>query len=157
MLPGAVLTLLKFALLLGLYLFLYRAIQAVAVDLYGSRRRPAPPRPAVAPPPDVSPRKARKVPRELVVHAPSGTPSVRPLGKRAITFGRASGSDIVIDDVYASDEHAQLLPDGDGGWNVRDLGSTNGTFLNGAKLTRPTPVASGDQLRLGKTRVELRR
>jgi pSer/pThr/pTyr-binding forkhead associated (FHA) protein len=155
-LPGALLTLLKFALLLGLYLFLYRAIHAVAVDLYGPRRRPAPPRPAVAPPADGS-RRARKVPRELVVHTPSGTPSVRPLGKRAITFGRAGGSDIVIDDVYASDEHAQLMPDGEGGWNVRDLGSTNGTFLNGAKLTRPTPVNAGDQLRLGKTRVELRR
>lgn len=156
MLPNALLTLLKFALLLALYLFLFRAIRAVAVDLYGPRRKPAPPRPAVARPSDPS-RRSRKPPREIVVHAPSGTPAVRPLGKRAITLGRASGMDIVIDDVYASDEHAQLMPDGEGGWNVRDLGSTNGTFLNGAKLTRPVPLASGDQLRLGKTRVEVRR
>jgi pSer/pThr/pTyr-binding forkhead associated (FHA) protein len=155
-LPGALLTLLKFALLLALYLFLARAIRAVAVELYGPKRKPAPPRPAVAPPTE-SPRKSRKMPREIVVHPPSGTPAVRPLGKQPITLGRAAGVDIVLDDVYASDEHAQLLPDGDGGWNVRDLGSTNGTFLNGAKLTRPTPLAAGDQLRLGKTRVEVRR
>ncbi len=57
---------------------------------------------------------------------------------------------------YVSDEHAEILPD-DGGWAVRDLGSTNGTFLNGAKVTQPTPLATGDQIRLGKTRVEVRR
>ncbi|MEX0835801.1 MAG: FHA domain-containing protein [Nitriliruptor sp.] len=157
MVPNALLTLLKFALLLGLYLFLFRAIRAVAVDLYGPRRKTALRRPAVATSSSDSSRRTRKPPREIVVHAPTGTPSVRPLGKQAITLGRASGADIVIDDVYASDEHAQLLPDGEGGWNVRDLGSTNGTFLNGAKLTHPVPVATGDQLRLGKTRVEVRR
>jgi pSer/pThr/pTyr-binding forkhead associated (FHA) protein len=155
-LPGVLLTLLKFALLLGLYLFLARTLRAVAVDLYGPKRKSPPPRPQVAAPAE-APRKSRKMPREIVVHPPTGTPAVRPLGKQPITLGRAGGADIVIDDVYASDAHAELLPDGDGGWNVRDLGSTNGTFLNGAKLTRPTPLTAGDQLRLGKTRVEVRR
>jgi pSer/pThr/pTyr-binding forkhead associated (FHA) protein len=118
-LPGALLTLLKFGLLLALYLFIFRTVHAVALDLYGPRRKQAPPRPAVATPPPSSGRKTRKPPREIVVHSPSGTPAVRPLGKRPITLGRASGADIVLDDVYASDEHCQLLPDGDGGWNVR--------------------------------------
>jgi pSer/pThr/pTyr-binding forkhead associated (FHA) protein len=155
-LPGVLLTLLKFALLLALYIFLARAIRTVAADLYGPRRRATPPRPAVAAPAD-APKRSRKIPREIVVHAPTGTPAVRALGKQPITLGRAAGVDIVIDDVYASDQHAELLPDGDSGWKVRDLGSTNGTFLNGAKLTRPTSLAAGDQLRLGKTRVEVRR
>ena len=63
---------------------------------------------------------------------------------------------MVVDDVYVSDEHAQVMPLDDG-WVVRDLGSTNGTFLNGAKVTQPTALAAGDHLRIGKTRIEVRR
>jgi pSer/pThr/pTyr-binding forkhead associated (FHA) protein len=155
-LPGVVLTLLKFGLLLALYLFLARALRVVTADLYGPRRQKSPARPQVARPAE-PPRKSRKQPREIVVHGASGAPVVRPLGKRAVTIGRAAHVDVVIDDVYASDEHAQILPDDDEGWTVRDLGSTNGTFLNDGKLTRPTPLAAGDQLRLGKTRIEVRR
>ncbi len=156
MLPSVLLTLLKFGLLLALYLFLARALRVVTADLYGPRRKATvPPRPAVAAAAP-APRRARKAPREIVVHGPEAAPVVRPLRKQALTIGRAAHADIVIDDVYASDEHAQLLPDDDG-WTVRDLGSTNGTFLNDAKVTRPTPLAAGDQLRMGKTRVEVRK
>jgi pSer/pThr/pTyr-binding forkhead associated (FHA) protein len=140
--PGVVLTLLKFGLLLALYLFLARALRTVAADLYGPRRRSAPPPRAPVAAPAETPRKSRKIPREVVVYGPSGPPAVTALSDVPLTFGRAAGLDVVLDDVYASDEH---------------LGSTNGTFLNGAKLTRPMPIASGDQLRLGKTRVEVRR
>ncbi len=152
-LPGALLTLLKFALLLGLYLFL--------VPCHPRRRRrpvraASAQRPAAAPPS----RRRRRQLRGKHRKAAAGDRRARPVGdarrsarsgKQPITLGRASGADIVIDDVYASDEHAQLMPDGDGGWTVRDLGSTNGTFLNGAKLTRPTcrwpPVTSSGSAR----------
>lgn len=156
MLPSALLTILKFALLAALYLFLARAVRAVVADLYGQRRKASPPpRPKVAPPAE-APRRSRKVPREIVVHTATGAPEVRTLNGSGLLLGRAPAADVVLGDVYASDEHAEILPD-DGGWVVRDLGSTNGTFLNGAKVTRPTPLAAGDQLRLGKTTIEVRR
>ncbi len=153
--PVALLTLLKLVLLALLYFFLLRLVRAVVVDLYGPRRRhtPTPPRPAVAEP---APRRNRRPPRELVVHPPDGRPRVVPLEAQTVTLGRSERMTVALEDVYVSDEHALVSPDDDG-WIVRDLGSTNGTYLNGAKVTQPTPIAAGDQLRLGKTRVEVRR
>lgn len=154
--PVALLTLLKLVLLALLYLFLYRAVRTVAQDLYGpsrSRKSP-PPRPRVAT--ASPPRRSRKIPKELVVHPPNGKPTVVTLDRGPLVLGRAGTATVQVDDAYVSDEHSEILPDGDG-WSVRDLGSTNGTYLNGAKVTQPTPLASGDQLRLGKTRVEVRR
>jgi len=153
---GALLTVLKFGLLLLLYLFLARTLRAVVVDLYGPRRTAAPAARPKASAPAPSPRKSRKIPREIVVHHAEGGSRTQGLGGHGVTLGRSPGVDVVVDDVYVSDEHAQILPD-DGGWSVRDLGSTNGTYLNGAKVTRPTPLAAGDQIRLGKTRIEVRR
>ncbi|GGI02912.1 FHA domain-containing protein [Egicoccus halophilus] len=153
----ALLTVLKFGLLLLLYLFLARTLRAVVVDLYGPRRTSPPTARPAAATPAPSPRKSRKTPREIVVHRPDGGSRTFGLGGHGVTMGRSSAAaDVVVDDVYVSDEHAQILPD-DGGWSVRDLGSTNGTYLNGAKVTRLTPLADGDQLRLGKTRIEVRR
>jgi hypothetical protein len=154
--PIELLTIVKFALLLLLYVFIARTLRAVTADLYGPRRRSTspPPRPAVAN--AAPPRRSRRIPKEIVVHPPTGSPQVLSLTGRGLVLGRAGNSDLAVDDVYVSDEHVEILPD-DGGWSVRDLGSTNGTFLNGAKIARPTPLAVGDQLRLGKTRIELRR
>lgn len=152
--PIALLTLLKLVVLALLYLFLARAVRAVTADLFGPRRRssPSPPRPAVA---DTS-KRGKRAPRELVVHPPEGRPIVIPLGDEPVTLGRSERMTVALDDAYVSDEHALVARDGDG-FTVRDLGSTNGTYLNGAKVTQPTPLSAGDQVRLGKTRVEVRR
>jgi len=155
--PIQVLSILRIVLLVLLYAFLFRVIRVIAADLAtpGSRgASAAPPRPAIAR--AEPPKTPRRQPRELVVHAPTGSPQVLGLGPDPTVLGRSGRSTIPIDDVFVSDEHAEVRRDGDV-WVVVDLGSTNGTFLNGAKVTQPTPLAAGDQVRIGKTRVEVRR
>lgn len=155
--PIELLTLMKFALLALLYLFVARTVRTVALELYGGRRKAAAPapRPAVAAPVEGA-RRSRKIPKEIVLYPLEGQPRVIGLSGHGLVLGRSDAVDVLVDDLYVSDEHAEILPD-DGSWSVRDLGSTNGTFLNGAKVTRPTPLAAGDQLRLGKTNIEVRR
>ena len=69
----------------------------------------------------------------------------------ATSVGRSSASDIVLkSDDYASGRHAQLTRHG-GLLYVEDLGSTNGTFVNGRKTVGATPLRHGDTVRIGST------
>ena len=69
----------------------------------------------------------------------------------ATSVGRSSASDIVLkSDDYASGSHAQLTRHG-GLLYVEDLGSTNGTFVNGRKTVGATPLRHGDSVRVGST------
>src|SRR2546430_1835996 len=69
----------------------------------------------------------------------------------AITVGRGPQNDVALDgDDYASAKHARIEPRGDGVW-VQDVGSTNGTYLNGIKLTRARKLTPGDVVRVGET------
>jgi pSer/pThr/pTyr-binding forkhead associated (FHA) protein len=69
----------------------------------------------------------------------------------ATSIGRSSASDIVLkNDDYASGSHAQLTRHG-GLLYVEDLGSTNGTFVNGRKTVGATPLRHGDSVRVGST------
>ena len=69
----------------------------------------------------------------------------------ATSIGRSSASDIVLkSDDYASGSHAQLTHHG-GLLYVEDLGSTNGTFVNGRKTVGATPLRHGDSVRVGST------
>ncbi len=89
---------------------------------------------------------------------------VRTDGKRSGSFrlvspmkiGRAETCEINPKDDYLSQFHARLFPR-DGAWFVEDLGSTNGTFLNEMKLSGPLEVHAGDDVRLGRTVLQLRR
>jgi FHA domain len=72
------------------------------------------------------------------------------LNKDIITLGRDITNDIVINDPEVSRHHCRLTRGG-GGYTLEDLGSTNGTFVNGQRLTGARPLAGGDMIGLGET------
>ena len=73
------------------------------------------------------------------------------LDSAALLVGRGSGNDVnLARDEYASSNHARVEPRRDGVW-VEDVGSTNGTYLNGTRLTNAKRLAPGDILRVGET------
>lgn len=163
--PPIILVLLQGLFLLLLYLFLARAVRAVIRDVrlsaaptrQATAPRPAPARPAGGRATPPSQRKQpRRRPTELVVHLSTGKPRVIPLHSEEISFGRSSACTVPLDDSYASERHARVYRT-DGGWMVADMGSTNGTYLNQAKVTAPAPLQAGDQVAIGKTVVEVRR
>ena len=74
-----------------------------------------------------------------------------PGGLATVTIGRAPGSDCLLSDPSVSRRHAELRADGDG-WVLADVGSTNGTRLNGWRLTGPAAVRAGDEVAFGSAR-----
>ncbi len=146
------LSVLKYALLVLLYFFVFRAVRSVAVDVVGRRRAErATGRSAAA----AAPSKG-KPPTQVLVHEPDGHPprSVRLSG--SVEIGRGASCTIRLSDTYVSQVHARLVGR-DGGWFVEDMGSTNGTFLNDRRVASPVEVHAGDVVRVGKTLLELRR
>ena len=67
------------------------------------------------------------------------------------TLGRATGADFSVDGALVSRVHCRLIALPGGGLEVRDLDSTNGTFVNGQRIDRPRRLSSGDILRVGET------
>ncbi|MFB7507360.1 ABC transporter ATP-binding protein/permease [Streptomyces broussonetiae] len=78
-------------------------------------------------------------------HSPT---SVRPLPVRTVRIGRAPDNDLVVDDLIVSRRHAELRTHTDGTYEIDDLGSHNGTFLNGRPVTH-APVGPGDVVGIG--------
>ena len=82
-----------------------------------------------------------------------------PLQGERVSLGRQVDCAIVLASKQVSRLHAQLVSDGDGGFQVEDLGSSNGTYLNGQRLSphRPTPLSERDLLQIGPYVFGLRR
>ena len=141
---------LKIAFLVLLYLFIWRIVRSAARDV--------------------------RLPQESFVLAPGSVPGLGPdaarvesgrlvvvkspaldegdeltLDSAALSLGRGSTNDVnLARDEYASTSHARVEPRRDGVW-LEDVGSTNGTYLNGIRLTRAKKLAAGDVLRIGET------
>jgi hypothetical protein len=101
-------------------------------------------------------KQAKNSPRTLIVVEGPLNGTVIPLGAADITIGRAPDSTLVLDDDYASNNHARISLV-DGAWIVQDMGSTNGTWIDKTRLTAPIALTPGRQLKVGRTVLELRR
>lgn len=80
--------------------------------------------------------------------------TVRPLPTRTVRIGRGADNELVIDDLVVSRRHAELLAHPDRTYEILDLGSHNGTFLNGQPVTR-APVTPGDIVGIGHSAFRL--
>jgi pSer/pThr/pTyr-binding forkhead associated (FHA) protein len=141
---------LKIAFLVLLYLFIWRIVRSAAQDLRLPQEsmilRPAQVA-AMLPQPI-----ARELGRLVVVQSPAIAPGVTfAIDSTALSVGRAGTNDVQIEsDEYASTRHARFEPRRDGVY-VDDVGSTNGTYVNGVRLTREVRLAHGDLIRVGET------
>jgi hypothetical protein len=155
--PESVLTVLKFCFLALLYLFLYRVVRVVVKEM----RAPAPspivdaavaaPVPAAAP----APAKTRgRAPAHLRILEPDSRRGETATITGELTIGRGGGCGIVLaDDSFVSTVHARVFHRDGEVW-VEDLGSRNGTLLNGQALVHASPLRRGDQLQFGRTVIE---
>ncbi len=160
--PELVFLLVRVGFLALLWLFVLAAVRTIRLDLFGPRvpRSARPPAAAAravpARPAKTRPQPKAKLPRHLVVTQGSLAGTTIDLAEAPVTIGRSPDSTLVLTDDYASTHHARLLPH-NGQWILEDLGSTNGTYLNHAKVSGPTAVGIGATVRIGKTVLELRR
>jgi len=145
------LLLLKVGFLVLLYLFLWRIVRTASRDLRTPqesfvlapqqvRKNPAPEPKVVA---------GRLV---VVTDGVSGDSSgaVYEIDTAAVTVGRGPANDIPLDDEFASTLHARVESRPDGVW-LEDVGSTNGTAVNGVLIEKPRKLSPGDMIRIGET------
>lgn len=99
-------------------------------------------------------RAASRATRLIITSGPRKGTEVA-LGAIPVTIGRHPDSDLVIQDDYSSTHHARLVPNG-ASWLLEDLSSTNGTYVNGRRLSHSSPLAPGVPVRIGTTTFELR-
>ena len=154
----AILTVLKFCLLALLYVFLMRVAWIVTRELRGSATIAAPP--PVAPPvpvPAGANRPSRKREWRLVVVTPETEQGRSYPIDADSTIGRGGGCAVALTfDTFVSQVHARAF-DRNGALWVEDAGSTNGTLVNGKRITEPVKLRKGDTVQVGETVLEAQR
>ncbi|MGH3509886.1 MAG: FHA domain-containing protein FhaB/FipA [Nocardioidaceae bacterium] len=156
------LVLIRFAYLAILWIFVLSAISVIRSDMFGARVETVPRNDRRA---ERRAAKARtKQPRRTPRGAPTQVAIVEgansgesiPLEQAPLLIGRGTDAAIRLDDDYVSTRHARIASSG-GQWFVEDLGSTNGTYIGSHRITQPTTLQLGSQVRIGKTTLELRK
>ena len=137
---GVLLWSVRIAFLLLLYVFLFRSFSALQRALATERTQ------------------ARALDTLVIERSPAKTPRVgERLPLRATNaIGRDAGNDIAIPDEAASARHA-VLEQRDEEWWIEDLGSTNGTLVNGVKIEKRERVRFGDEIAIGRVALRLER
>ena len=128
----------RLLLLALLYLFLFAAVKAGIGLVAGQRKKGA---------------GAWVV---KVVQGPSALMGITVPISGPVVIGRSPGADIVIGDDFVSGKHTRISPAGDGAV-IEDLGSTNGTVLNGQRLTAPQQLRPGDAIDIGSVKLKVDR
>jgi hypothetical protein len=140
---SAIILLLRVAVVLLLYFFLWQVLRMVSRDLLSSA--------ATFSPEQVYPHG------RLVIINPgqTGLPNGKPFPLNPVTtIGRSLECDIAFNDTFLSTQHARLELRGDE-WILEDLRSTNGTFLNGFEVRNATNVNDSDVIRVGRIELKL--
>jgi pSer/pThr/pTyr-binding forkhead associated (FHA) protein len=128
----------RLLLLVLLYLFLFATVKT-GIGLVAGQRT-----------------KGRGVWTVSVIQGPRELMGVTVPVSGPVVIGRSPGADIVIGDDFVSGRHARLAPSGDGAV-LEDLGSTNGTVLNGSPVTSPRALQTGDAIDIGSVRLRVDR
>ncbi len=167
--PVGLLVVFKYVLIALIWLFFLRALRAVYVQVRPPKVKKAKeeaPRPVV----DESAKRSGWITAPKLLDRSASNPQVR-FGLRAIgdteetgdvwpidnfvTIGRSAGCTISIpDDEFSSSVHCRLTKT-DTNYLIEDLGSTNGTFLNGKILNSPAVVSEGDEISAGRSRFKV--
>ena len=134
--------LVRIAFLAILWIFVLSAISVIRSDMFGARV------------PEAARGDGR--PTHLAVTEGSNAGERVDLEQAPILIGRGADAAIRLDDDYVSTRHARIAASGDQ-WFVEDLGSTNGTYVGTVRITQPTTITLGTQVRIGKTILELRK
>lgn len=135
--PDVILALLRIIFLGLVYLFVWQVARAIGSHLGISVRR-----------------RRKEGSRVLFVRSESQQGQEFEVGD-VVVMGRSNETDVVLDDPYASDFHLRLVSQ-EGGMVLNDLGSTNGTYVNGRRVSAPTELKRGDTIQVGKTVMEIR-
>jgi Inner membrane component of T3SS, cytoplasmic domain len=174
------LLILRIGFLALLWVFVFAVVYALRSDLFGGRVRRLTDQPAfqaaapVQAPPAVQslpnapvtpgsgsaslpiPRLPNEHASRLVITSGGKAGLEIPLGTEPLTIGRSSDSALQIRDDYTSTNHARLLLWG-ADWVIQDLDSTNGTYVDGERISSPTQVPLNTSVKVGATTFELRR
>jgi pSer/pThr/pTyr-binding forkhead associated (FHA) protein len=152
------LLIIKVVFLALLWLFILSAVSVIRSDLFGKTVRvsdqPQPQELETPPPPARKAKRQRGQPRVFMISQGNQAGLSADLADGVIMIGRGTDCQLILDDDYVSTRHARVVGTPNGIY-VEDLGSTNGSYVNGQRITAPTTITLADTVRIGKTMLRL--